>query len=241
MTETGAGRFRLLLETLGVHNGQGVLPGRVDSLTIGAGAAIADIRVTRQRSYEVRIGIPAFGKETWTVITQAVAENESAAATLLDGRIPDDIEALFAVVLFPAVLFPEVAGELSLDCSCPGVRVPCDHLVAGLTALIERIDTDPFTIFALRGRDRAALLEEVGRHTGSRVVAVEAPAEPDLADFFGWGPAGDVAKVGARRPEATRPHGLLDEVPPLSATVRGTSVSELLRPFYRAFMGDPAD
>jgi uncharacterized Zn finger protein len=217
--------------------------GRIASLTIGPGAAIAHVRLTRQRSYEVRVGIPTFGKQVWTAVTRAAAEHEPTAATLLNGQVPEDIGPLFAAA--GAVLFPESAGELSLDCSCPGTRVPCGHLVVGMAALMERFETDPFAIFALRGRDRDALLEEIRRHSGASVTAFTVAPEPGLEDvmddFFGWGPAGEVtgADTGLARPGG--PDGLLDEVPPLSVAVRGTPVSELLRPLYRAFMGDPAD
>lgn len=224
--------FRRALDELGVH--KGLVPAcRVDTLTIGPGAAVAGVRVTRQRFYEVRIGLPTFGKQVWTAVIAAVAADESAKTALLDGRIPGDIDRFFAAEQVP--LFPEAAWELSLDCTCPGTRVPCDHLVAGLIALED--EADPFAIFALRGRDRTALLEEIGRQAGARVTAPTAEAETPgldevMDDFFGWGPAGDVTNM--RRPRAGDPLGLLDEVPPLKATVDGTSVTALLRPLYRA-------
>ncbi|UUV32848.1 hypothetical protein NQK81_05165 [Amycolatopsis roodepoortensis] len=227
--------FRRALGELGVHKGL-VPPCRVDTLTIGPGAAVAVVRVTRQRFYDVRIGLPTFGKQVWTAVAAAIVADEAAKTALLDGRVPDDIDRFFAAEQVP--LFPEAAWELSLDCTCPGTRVPCDHLVAGLIALEE--EADPFAIFALRGRDRTALLEEIGRQAGARVTAppaeTETPALDEVMDdFFGWGPAGDVTNM--RRPRAGDPLGLLDEVPPLKAAVDGTSVTALLRPLYRAITG----
>ncbi|MEU3622414.1 hypothetical protein BS329_31175 [Amycolatopsis coloradensis] len=230
-------RFRRALDELGVHNGL-VPPCRVDSLTIGPGAAVAEVRVTRQRFYEVRIGLPTFGKQVWTAVTAAIVAEEATTAALLDGRVPEDVERFFAAEQVP--LFPEAAWELSLDCTCPGTRVPCDHLVAGLIALEKEAETEPFSIFALRGRDRTTLLEDIGRQAGARVMAPSADAgtpalDEVMDDFFGWGPAGDVTKT--RRPPAGDPLGLLDEVPPLKATVDGTSVTALLRPLYRVLTG----
>ncbi|MBB5850175.1 hypothetical protein ACFQ05_23485 [Amycolatopsis umgeniensis] len=227
--------FRRALDELGVHKGL-VPPCRVDTLTIGPGAAVAQVRVTRQRFYEVRVGLPTFGKQVWTAVIAAVAADEATTAALLDGEVPEDIERFFTAEQVP--LFPEAAWELSLDCTCPGTRVPCDHLVAGLIALAE--EEDPFAIFALRGRDRTTLLEEIGRQAGARVTAPSAETETPglddvMDDFFGWGPAGDV--TNKRRPAAGDPLGLLDEVPPLKATVDGTSVTALLRPLYRSLTG----
>ncbi|MFI9454295.1 hypothetical protein [Amycolatopsis sp. NPDC052450] len=227
--------FRRTLDELGVHKGL-VPPCRVDTLTVGPGAAVARVRVTRQRFYEVRIGLPTFGKQVWTAVIAAVAADEAARTALLDGRIPDDIDRFFAAEQVP--LFPEAAWELSLDCTCPGTRVPCDHLVAGLIAVEE--EADPFAIFALRGRERTTLLEEIGRHAGARVTAPSSDDETPgldevMDDFFGWGPAGDV--TNKRRPATGDPLGLLDEVPPLKATVDGTSVTALLRPLYRSLTG----
>ncbi len=227
--------FRRAFEELGVHKGLEP-PCRVDTLTIGPGAAVAQVRVTRQRFYEVRVGLPTFGKQVWTAVIAAVVADEATTTALLDGRVPDDIDRFFAAEQVP--LFPEAAWELSLDCTCPGTRVPCDHLVAGLIALAD--EADPFAIFALRGRDRTALLEEIGRQAGARVTAPSAETETAaldevMDDFFGWGPAGDVTNT--RRPPAGDPLGLLDEVPPLKATVDGTSVTALLRPLYRVLTG----
>ncbi|ANN17343.1 hypothetical protein SD37_17955 [Amycolatopsis orientalis] len=232
-------RFRRALDELGVHKGL-VPPCRVDMLTVGPAAAVARIRVTRQRFYEVRIGLPTFGKQVWTAVTAAFAEDEDTTAALLDGRVPDDVERFFFAERVP--LFPEGARELSLDCTCPGTRVPCDHLVAALLALAEQNDADPFTIFALRGRDQDTLLEDLGRQAGARVTAPSTDTEaPGLAevmdDFFGWGPAGDVTRMSTRRPRTGAALGLLGEVPPLAATVDGTSVTELLRPLYRTLTG----
>ncbi len=228
--------FRPALDELGVHKGL-IPPCRVDTLTIGPGAAVAQVRVTRQRSYEVRIGLPTFGKQVWTAVTAAVVDDEVTRAAMLDGRVPEDIERFFAVEGVP--LFPE-RGELSLDCTCPGTRVPCDHLVAALIALADEADADPFAILAFRGRERTNLLEEIGRQAGARVTAPPSAAEAAglddvMDDFFGWGPAGDV--TNKRRPPAGDPLGLLDEVLPLKATVDGTSVTALLRPLYRTLTG----
>ncbi|OXM56747.1 hypothetical protein CFP71_11450 [Amycolatopsis thailandensis] len=227
--------FRRALDDLGVHKGL-IPPCRVDTLTIAPGAAVARVRVTRQRFYDVRIGLPTFGKQVWTAVIAAVVADGATTTALLDGQVPDDVERFFAAEQVP--LFPEAGWELSLDCTCPGTRVPCDHLVAGLIALAE--ETDPFAIFALRGRERATLLEEIGRQAGARVTAPSAEdgtpgLDEVMDDFFGWGPAGDVTNT--RRPPAGDPLGLLDEVPPLKSTVDGKSVTALLRPLYRSITG----
>jgi uncharacterized Zn finger protein len=70
--------------------------------------------------------------------------------------MPEDIENVFADQGLP--LFPAVAKELSMDCSCPDWEVPCKHIAAVFYLLAEAFDDDPFTILAWRGRDREDLL-----------------------------------------------------------------------------------
>ena len=80
-------------------------------------------------------------------------------------RCRDDIEEVFAGLGLP--LFPATARDLSLDCSCPDVAVPCKHIAATFYLLAESFDDDPFAILAWRGREREDLLANLaGRPVG---------------------------------------------------------------------------
>lgn len=213
--------------------------GRVVSLAVGAGRVEAEVR--DGRPYEVRIGLTAFGKADWAAITHALAAKASATVLLLGGELPRDVEQIFTAVRLP--LFPSSAREVSLDCTCPDAEVPCGHLNAVFTALVARVADDPFTILALRGRNRETLLEELK----NRLISAE-PLDPDdrspalievMDTFFVCGQAPGLAATAPLHGPRTPFDALLDQVPPFAITAGGEDVTELLRPAYRALGGEP--
>ena len=169
-------RFLGVLESLGVggrlSRGRSYArAGQIVSLDVDVGGAVAQVQGSRPRPYEVRIGVPAFGKAEWAAVAQALADDASYAAALLNGDMPRDIERVFEAVGLS--LFPASDRDLAMDCSCPDYAVPCKHLAAVCYVLAERFDADPFQILALRGRHRDALLDELrtrraaARHPGT--------------------------------------------------------------------------
>jgi uncharacterized Zn finger protein len=232
-------RFLGVLESLGVggrlSRGRSYArAGQIVSLDIDVGGAVAQVQGSRPRPYQVRVGVPAFGKAEWAAVAQALTDDASYAAALLNGEMPRDIERVFEAVGLS--LFPADARDLAMDCSCPDHAVPCKHLAAVCYVLAERFDADPFQILALRGRHRDALLEELRTRRAAAVPA--APDGEDLASVMDrfWTPAAEPPErlAGPRTP----PDALLDQVPPFPIEVRGEQVAELLRPAYRA-LGAP--
>jgi uncharacterized Zn finger protein len=226
-------RFIRALTAVGVFlpaKGQG----RVVSLEAGAGRV--DAEVHDGRPHQVRIGLTAFGKTDWAVITHALAAKASSTVQLLSGELPRDVEETFKAVRLP--LFPSSAREVSLDCTCPDAEVPCGHLNAVFSALVARVADDPFTILALRGRNRETLLEELK----NRLISAE-PLDPDdrspaltevMDTYFDCGQA---PGLGGRAPlpgPRTTFDALLDQAPRFTITVGGEEVTELLRPVYQA-------
>ncbi|WIX99226.1 hypothetical protein QRX60_34965 [Amycolatopsis mongoliensis] len=230
-------RFVRALTAIGVSlpaKGQG----RVVSLAVGAGRV--DAEVQDERSYQARIGLTAFGKADWAAITHALAAKASATVLLLRGELPRDVEQIFKAVRLP--LFPSSAREVSLDCTCPAVEVPCGHLNAVFSALVARVGDDPFTILALRGRNRETLLEELK----NRLISAE-PLDPDdrspaltevMDTFFEAGQAPGLAGAAPLHGPRTSDDALMDQVPPFAITAGGEDVAELLRPVYRALAGE---
>jgi uncharacterized Zn finger protein len=205
----------------------------------------ATVQGSRPRPYQVRIGVPTYGKTEWARIEQAMADSAWYAAKLLAGEMPGDIEDVFASV--GLALFPSNAGELSMDCGCPDPQVPCKHLAAVCYLLAESFDTDPFGILALRGRDRDTLLDNIkarraggsssggsGAGSGCDLALGGVPALVDCLESY-YLPAGELPAPVVCTAAAD---AVLDQLPPLDVTVRGTSLVELLRPVYRA-LADP--
>ena len=148
--------------------------------------------------------------------------------------MPDDIEDVFAGVGLS--LFPASAGELSLDCSCPDWEVPCKHLAATFYLLAESFDDDPFRILAWRGRPREDLLDNLNAARSDRSPAADStehrgvPLEDCLQSYFAM--QGDLPRLS---PQVTSGTSLLDQLPPIDITLRGSPLTELLRPVYRRF------
>ncbi|GAB3151092.1 hypothetical protein GCM10027258_50180 [Amycolatopsis stemonae] len=208
--------------------------GRVESLAVGAGRVDAVVR--DGRPHEVRIGLTAFGKTDWAVITHALAAKASLTVQLLGGELPRDVEQTCKAVRLP--LFPSSAREVSLDCTCADAEVPCGHLNAVFSALVARVAEDPFTILALRGRSREALLEELK----NRLISAEpldaddgSAALTDVMDtFFDSGAAPGLGGAAPLHSPGTPVDSVLDQAPPFAITVGGDDVAEVLRPVYRA-------
>ena len=230
-------RFLAVLEQIGVGGRMArgrayARQGQIISLDVDTGGAVAQVQGSRPRPYAVRIGVSAFGKAEWAEVAQAMVADASLTAALLAGEMPHEIEDVFARVGLS--LFPASARDLALDCTCPDQAVPCKHLAAVCYVLAERFDADPFAMLALRGRDRETLLADLRER---RAEAGPAPAHGTplaevLSEFYAGGPL----PTPAAGPD-TPSDALLDQVPPFPVEIRGITVSELLRPAYRALGG----
>lgn len=234
-------RFIAVLEAMGLgsrlQRGRSYArKGQVISLEVDAGSVTAQVQGSRARPYKTRIGIGTFGKADWARVEQALADNAWYTARLLAGEMPEDIEDVFAELGLS--LFPRVADDLALDCTCPDFAVPCKHLAAVFYLLAESFDDDPFTIFAWRGRDRADLLDRLAAARTAGAPAVDGgpavrPLEDCLTDFYR-------RPSGAQLPDppaVSSPAALLDQLPEIGVDVRGRSLPELLRPAYRILSG----
>jgi uncharacterized Zn finger protein len=230
-------RFLAVLEQIGVGGRMArgrayARQGQIVSLDVAAGGAVAKVQGSRPRPYSVRVGVPALGKAEWGEVADALVADASLTAALLAGEMPHEIEDVFARVGLS--LFPASARDLALDCTCPDQAVPCKHLAAVCYVLAERFDIDPFAMLALRGRDRETLLADLRarRATAPSSRSHATPLEEAMAAFYTAGPL-PVPGAGPDTPS----DALLDQVPPFPVALRGESVTELLRPVYRALGG----
>ena len=105
-----------------------------------------------------------------------MAEQPIIAASLLSGRMPDNIEDTFRSVGLS--MFPDRRDDLETDCSCPDWSNPCKHVAAVYLLLGEEFDRDPFLIFRMRGMDREDLLGPEFRRSALTLEGPALPAEP---------------------------------------------------------------
>jgi len=210
--------------------------GHVRSLTISSSLVVAQVRGPEDpASYRARIALRAFGAAEWSRVEDELASQARYVADLLAGRMPPGIEGVFAAAGLS--LLPLSLDEIAMDCTCERWPMPCAHLAATLYELARSFDTDPFGVFAWRGRPREELLDRLRRLRGA--VAVEAQIEqaaeraaPDDGDLGDpaefWGRIDD---TGTPPAAPGRADALLDQLdpPPL-----GDDLVATLRPAYLA-------
>lgn len=213
--------------------------GQVLELGVRSGEVVARVQGSRLHPYSVVLEIDIFPAAQWAKVERVLAEDAGLLAELLAGRMPEDIESVFAycgMTLFPTM------REFDTDCSCPDWSSPCKHVAATCYILAEQLDEDPFQLLAWRGRTKAELLRRIEAVRDE--VAWTRPADahegesgdvplaelPDLTAAF-WRspePLPEPLHKVARAQEAT----LLDQLGPIGVELGGQDLADLLRPAY---------
>lgn len=193
-----SGRFLRSLERLGMtprlRRGHAFFQqGRVLEIEIESGAVKSVVKDTVE--YHCQIFFEPLSTMEWGESLERLAFADlSAAALLTVGRMPPHIEDFFA----PSGrrLLPQAESDLELHCTCSEEEVPCKHLAATAYALAEKLDSDPWLLFLLRGRSveqiEKALIEQWNRDFTEEHAHLEVtPEQPEA-------------------PSPTRPHGGVD-------------------------------
>ncbi len=171
--------------------------GQVLEIDIRGGKIAARVQGSRPSPYKVSIELKPLTDAQWEKVLDTLAEQAIFAAQLLNEEMPKDIEQVFDQAKVP--LFPQSRGDLSTRCSCPDPANPCKHIAAVYYLLGERFDADPFLLFELRGRDKAAIIaalrerravgvaaQEALSYVPDVIAAVDAPPLNDCLDAY-WG------------------------------------------------------
>jgi uncharacterized Zn finger protein len=164
-------RFIAVLESYGIGSrltrGRAYArKGQVMEFTLGIGTVTARVQGSRPRPYNVTIKVLPLTNAQWKTVEARLAGAALYRAGLLAGEMPPEIEEVFAECGTP--LFPRLASDLEMRCSCPDWEVPCKHLAAVCYVLAEAFDEDPFAMLAWRGRGRDDLLAALRRGGGAR-------------------------------------------------------------------------
>jgi uncharacterized Zn finger protein len=239
-----AGPFIAMFEALRMaptfaRGRRGARAGHVRNLTISSSLVVAQVRGPDETAaHRARIAVRAFGAAEWARVEGDLATQARYVADLLAGRMPADIEQVFTGAGLS--LLPLSIGEVAMDCTCERWPLPCAHLAATFYALARSFETDPFGVFAWRGRGRDELLLHLRQLRGAAEPSTRSePGSPDdglgeIADFWGGGAP---AAMSAALPAAARPDVLLDQLDPPPLTLDGQPIVELLRPAYQLLRG----
>lgn len=152
--------------------------GSVTSFTREGATAVARVAGARGRMFETRISLTPWPPRALAKLAEEVSRRASSLAHLLAGRLPADLAPAFEET--GASLLPRTPAEVLQECSCQGATAVCWHLGATHHAFARRLSTEPFLLFALRGREREELFAALraNRPAASALPVVPVPREP---------------------------------------------------------------
>jgi uncharacterized Zn finger protein len=157
--------------------------GQVIDFGLRVGKVTASVQGSRPRPYNVTIGVLPLTSAQWKSVESRLSSAALYRARLLAGEMPPEIEEVFAECGTP--LFPRLASDLDMHCSCPDWEVPCKHLAAVCYVLAEAFDEDPFAMLAWRGRGKDDLLAALRRTSGGPAAATAAAQASESMDEDG--------------------------------------------------------
>lgn len=180
----------------------------------GTGKPGADCRVA--------VHVPIHDESTWQRAVQSLSADRSAAAPILAGELPEDLDLLLA--RHGAPLVPRPGEAVTMTCSCHA-GTACAHLAALIVLAADRMQSDPTQTLLLRGLAATEFIERVRQaraaaarqsaaspatHTDER--AAEPLAELSLEEFWRTGPEFD--DLAHLPPPNHAPHALLRRLGP---------------------------
>jgi uncharacterized Zn finger protein len=187
---------------------------QVAELEIGPGLIVAWVSDASLDRCRVVVCVGTFGDAEWERVIDVMSHQAVYAAQLLNGEMPSDIEQVFraaGVSLFPAAL-----NDLRPQCSCSEHATLCQHIMAVYHALGKLLGTDPFELFAVRGRTRQQVMAALREKRTDHVPGIDEPGmsplntaqetddqplEGSLATFWQMGPEIDQIQVKVIPPE----------------------------------------
>ncbi len=209
--------------------------GSVVDLHVREGAI--DAYVSGSELYTVQVKIKPLSPARWKAIREACAGHLGSVVELLKGKLSNAV--MQVVTRKGEGLFPE-PRDIQMECSCPDWASLCKHLAAVLYGVGARLDTQPETLFTLRGVDPMELVSDASAGvTGVKPVngALEAD-DAGLADLFGIELGGAAAEapvpVETKRPRAAvkTPAKAVTKAPakPVRATKKAASRATRVSP-----------
>ncbi|CAG1000682.1 hypothetical protein PHYC_02856 [Phycisphaerales bacterium] len=217
--------------------------GQTKKITTSPGRVEGLIQGRADRPYVTIIEVDKLSESAWERVVPAMSEGAIYSAKLLAGELPTNIEDLFGPL--DLRLFPADAGEVRVSCTCtdhaaakaatlttstapttagqtPDLRW-CKHVCCLAYLLGQRLATEPFLMFALRGLDSKELLERLRERRAMAAPGLgdrspiyvqhipgvsEQPAPPleaSLANFWEAGPGLSEIDIPMGKPPVSHP------------------------------------
>lgn len=157
-------RFLVAVETLGLVHPTTAEPSTpdVEVLSFEPDAEGVRARVRANGTvHETRLSLRPLPQEPFERALAAMAGKARWTASLLFGRVPDELET--ALAPGRRSLLPRSRSDVALTCSC-GRAPACEHSAALLHAVASRVSEEPFLLLVLRGHTRESVAAALQRH-----------------------------------------------------------------------------
>ncbi|MEV1085999.1 hypothetical protein AB0I98_48665 [Streptomyces sp. NPDC050211] len=195
--------------------------GRIGPLTVSPGRISAQV-YGGEDAYTTVVTLLELDEREWELLWEKTADRPAETQALLAGELPEDL--LEAVEDARVRLLPGY-GDLDADCDCDALDHPCPHATALCYQMSWLLDTDPWLLLLLRGRNAAGAVEELKSELLLRAMAGDDTTDDtdDAADAADAGDAGDAGAAEERGAEPAPPGAPLPGVDPLAAWSRPAS------------------
>ncbi|MGA5515451.1 hypothetical protein ACPCK2_04190 [Streptomyces pseudogriseolus] len=131
--------------------------GRIGPITVSPGRVAAEV-YGGEETYTTRLTLTVLDDDEWDLLWERTADRPAETEALLAGDIPEDL--LEAVEDARVRMLPGY-GDLDADCGCDSPDHPCGHATALAYQLSWLLDTDPWLLLLIRGRDAEEAVEEL--------------------------------------------------------------------------------
>jgi len=150
--------------------------GAVGGLRVRPGGATAGVRDPAGGAYAPQLAVRPLRQDEWAVAATALLADPALAEALDAGLLPP--QAASVLIAAGVSLLPS-AADLAADCTC-GERLPCRHVAALVYALAAALESDPWLLPLLRGRDRAGFVQALAAARAALVPVGLTPQPPLL-------------------------------------------------------------
>ncbi len=149
--------------------------GQTKRISYTVGKVEAAVQGRAERPYITVIGFDTIPLETWEKVVETMADGALYAAKLLASELPANIEDVFAPLGLK--LFPLDAVEVKHLCTCTEWRAEngaeagpspkpiagkwCKHVCCAAYLFAQRLSTEPFLMFLMRGMEGQELIERL--------------------------------------------------------------------------------
>ena len=137
--------------------------GQVKGLDLGPGHVAAAVQGRAPGPYKVRLAFDLIDEDVWVRAIEAMGEQARFAASLISGRLTNDVMTLFDSLDAP--LTPE---SIAPSCTCAagdgggdGDGSWCKHALCLAMVTADRLAAEPLVVFLLRGMPALELIERL--------------------------------------------------------------------------------